>query len=384
MKALCLVLLVLSPFSAMSQTAQDLDLVRLKSGSLIEGCIVLDSNQSVKIENSAGSFSIPKAQVEAVVHSERGESEFLLGQQLFQRNQFDRARGFLQQASRIKQWRSKSLDLIERLNKEIEKQREQEREEKAQKIERLIQRKGIKQALKELKQEERDEDAEFWGGVRGKLHMAMARERIDHLDLRSAERHLVLAADYGVDPEEWETVRQELVKLRTYRLRYGPDALAKHRPKAKRAPSIRTDFLAAIKQAQSTGEKLPPVKWLEWVDRYSQQNSLDPLLVWAMIEVESSWRKDVVSNKGAQGLMQLMPGTAKDVDVADPFNPEQNIRGGTRYMRFLLDIFNDEDKALAAYNTGPGRVERSGVTNAGKRYIKRVRDRLQQLESRFG
>lgn len=378
-----LILLLIS-LTAFAQTAQDLDLVKLKNGTLLEGSIVLESNQSVKIENGAGAFSIPKDQVESVVHAERGESELLLGQQLFQRKQFDRARAFLQQASRVSKWRPKALDLIDRLNQEIERLREQEREDKARKIERLIQQKGIKKTLEELKQKDKDEDAEFWGGMRGKLHMAMARERMDHLDLRSAERHLVLAADYGVDPEVWETVRQEMVKLRTYRLRYGADALAQHRPKAKKQPLKRTEFLAAVKRAQSNGEKLPPIEWLEWVDQYAQENQIDPLLVWALIDVESSWRKDVISHKGAQGLMQLMPGTAKDVDVTDPFNPEENIRGGTRYIRFLLDIFNDEDKALAAYNTGPGRVERSGVTGAGQRYIEKVRDRLQKLETRFG
>lgn len=367
-----------------AQTAQDLDLVKLKNGSLIEGCIVLDSNQSVKIENSAGAFSIPKDQVESLVHAQRGESELVLGQQLFQRKQFDRAREFLQQASRVTKWRTKALDLIDRLNKEVERQREQEREEKARKMERLIQQKGIKQALQELKQKDNEEDSEFWGGMRGKLHLAMALERMDHLDLRSAERHLVLAADYGVDPAEWEKVRQELVKLRTYRLRYGADALAEHRPQSKKKTIQNTNFLAAVKQAQTNGEKLPPLEWLEWVDQYARENQLDPLLVWALIDVESSWRKDIVSHKGAQGLMQLMPGTAKDVDVADPFNPEENIRGGTRYIRFLLDIFNDEDKALAAYNTGPGRVERNGVTGAGQRYIEKIRDRLQKLETRFG
>ncbi|MDP8243500.1 MAG: transglycosylase SLT domain-containing protein [Candidatus Hinthialibacter antarcticus] len=370
--------------NALAQTAQDLDLVKLKNGTLLEGCIVLESNQSVKIENGAGAFAIPKDQVDSVVHAERGESELLLGQQLFQRSQFDRARAFLQQASRVAKWRAKALDLIERLNQEVDRQREKEREEKARKIERLIQQKGIKQALEELKQKNENDDLEFWGGMRGKLHMAMARERMDHLDLRSAERHLVLAADYGVDPATWEKVRQELVQLRTYRLRYGADALAEHRPKAKKKPAKRTEFLASVKRAQSNGEKLPPLEWLEWVDQYAEENQLDPLLVWALIDVESSWRKDVISHKGAQGLMQLMPGTAKDVDVTDPFNPEENIRGGTRYIRFLLDIFNDEDKALAAYNTGPGRVERSGVTGAGQRYIEKVRTRLQKLETRFG
>ena len=82
--------------------------------------------------------------------------------------------------------------------------------------------------------------------------------------------------------------------------------------------------------------------------------------------------------------MQLMPPTAKELDIANPFNPEENIRGGISYMRFLIEMFKDVDTALAAYNVGPGRVERTGIPPAGKRYIKKVRTRLAALKERFG
>ncbi|WP_020676276.1 lytic transglycosylase domain-containing protein [Geopsychrobacter electrodiphilus] len=94
---------------------------------------------------------------------------------------------------------------------------------------------------------------------------------------------------------------------------------------------------------------------------YAQRFHLDAALVKAMIKVESDFNPRVVSMKGAQGLMQLMPATAREVGVSDPFDPGQNIFGGTCYMRQMLDTFDSNlDQALAAYNAGPSVVQRYG------------------------
>ena len=93
----------------------------------------------------------------------------------------------------------------------------------------------------------------------------------------------------------------------------------------------------------------------------ARRHGLDPNLVLAVVAVESGFQPDAVSNKGAQGLMQLMPATARELGVADALDPAQNLDGGTRYLRMLVAQYGgDLGKALAAYNAGPGAVKRHG------------------------
>ncbi len=111
--------------------------------------------------------------------------------------------------------------------------------------------------------------------------------------------------------------------------------------------------------------------------RAAQRYSIDPALVKAVIKAESDFNPSVESPAGAQGLMQLMPGTAQDLGVSDPFDPEQNVMGGTRYLKQLLNKYDgDLDKTLAAYNWGPGNVDRKGIDtlpDETRTYLSRVK-----------
>jgi len=96
----------------------------------------------------------------------------------------------------------------------------------------------------------------------------------------------------------------------------------------------------------------------EVVRQASQRRQLDPDFVNSVIKAESNFHPRAVSPKGAQGLMQLMPGTAAQLGVSDPFDPKANVEAGTTYLSSLLDLYHDDPiKALAAYNAGPQRVE---------------------------
>jgi soluble lytic murein transglycosylase-like protein len=94
--------------------------------------------------------------------------------------------------------------------------------------------------------------------------------------------------------------------------------------------------------------------------REARRNDLPPELVAAMVHTESDFRTGLVSQKRAQGLMQIVPDTARLLGMNDPFDPEQNIAAGTKYFRYLLNRFESETMALAAYNAGEGNVERFG------------------------
>ncbi len=121
---------------------------------------------------------------------------------------------------------------------------------------------------------------------------------------------------------------------------------------------------------------VPDTKLEPLIDRHSAAQNLDPRLVRAVIQAESGYNPRALSNKGAIGLMQLMPATASTLRVSDPWNIEENLRGGTAYLRKLLDRFAGSlEMAVAAYNAGPGAVERHrGIPpyRETREYVRRV------------
>lgn len=122
-----------------------------------------------------------------------------------------------------------------------------------------------------------------------------------------------------------------------------------------------------------------PVQYAAKVHELSARFDLSPALLEALVWQESRWRPNAVSHAGARGLAQLMPGTARYLGV-DPDDPMQNLEGGARYLREQLDRFDgDLEKALAAYNAGPGRVIRAnGIPNIRetRNYVTAIMGRL--------
>jgi soluble lytic murein transglycosylase-like protein len=120
----------------------------------------------------------------------------------------------------------------------------------------------------------------------------------------------------------------------------------------------------------------PPVKLLQIAEAVAKRNDMDPALVQAVIQTESNWNPFAVSSKGAFGLMQLLPSTAERYGVRDVFDPEQNVKGGTRYLRDLLDLYHgDLKKSLAAYNAGEQAVAKFGGVPAyreTRNYVRKV------------
>ncbi|HXI25659.1 MAG TPA: lytic transglycosylase domain-containing protein [Pyrinomonadaceae bacterium] len=115
------------------------------------------------------------------------------------------------------------------------------------------------------------------------------------------------------------------------------------------------------------------------------RNGVDPLLLYSVMHQESSFKSHAVSPKGARGLMQLMPGTAARFGVTSIFEPRQNIEGGARYLRFLLDRFDgDVNLALAGYNAGEGAVEKFGGRippySETQEYVRRISRRYSLIQ----
>jgi len=120
------------------------------------------------------------------------------------------------------------------------------------------------------------------------------------------------------------------------------------------------------------------------VDNYivesGKRNSVDPLLLYSIMHQESSFKPRAMSNKGARGLMQLIPSTASRFGVTNIWDPKQNIEGGARYMRFLLNLFNGDVRlALAGYNAGEGAVMKYGYQvppySETREYVRRIGNR---------
>jgi len=128
-----------------------------------------------------------------------------------------------------------------------------------------------------------------------------------------------------------------------------------------------------------TAPRSPSSSYDDLFEKYGEKHDVDPDLLRAMTNQESSFNPRAVSPKNAQGLMQLIPGTARRFGVTDVFNPEQNIEGGTKYMKFLLDRFGgDVDRALAGYNAGEGAVDKyKGIPpyRETQDYVKRIRSK---------
>jgi len=131
----------------------------------------------------------------------------------------------------------------------------------------------------------------------------------------------------------------------------------------------------------------PSVSISELVEQASRANGVDPLLVNSVIREESNYNPYAVSPKGAQGLMQLMPATARDLGVGNSFDPRENIEAGVRYLKQLQDLYQDDRLALAAYNASPGAVQKYKTVPPypeTQAYVKRVGQRYVDARKEAG
>jgi soluble lytic murein transglycosylase-like protein len=164
-----------------------------------------------------------------------------------------------------------------------------------------------------------------------------------------------------------------------------PSSVGARRAQAARQPSrselLRRDLAAAAGMTRVDAADAGP--WAGLINRTASRHGVDPTLVAAVARAESGLDPRAVSHAGAKGLMQLMDGTARGLGVRDPFDPAQNVEGGTRYLSDMLDKFGSPELALAAYNAGPNAVRKHGGVPPFKEtqtYVRRVLDYQRQMK----
>lgn len=152
-------------------------------------------------------------------------------------------------------------------------------------------------------------------------------------------------------------------QIYTWRDASGNTVVGNHQPSGLAAAAVRIYPVAGSTTIWSTREVAPRVagRFDDIIARHATAHGVRIELVRAVIQAESAFDPWARSSKGAMGLMQLMPGTAADYGVADPYDPDQNVRGGVAYLKNLLDRYDGNvELALAAYNAGPSTVDRYG------------------------
>lgn len=128
----------------------------------------------------------------------------------------------------------------------------------------------------------------------------------------------------------------------------------------------------------------PPASISALVEQSAKAHAVDPLLVHSIIQVESNYDATALSPKGAAGLMQLMPPTARMLGVSNSFDPGENIEAGVKYLKYLQDLYKDDRLALAAYNAGPAAVDRYKQVppyQETRQYVDKVGKRYQEARS---
>ena len=343
------------------------DRVYLRGDIVLKGIVVSESATEVVFEQDMSVKTLGKGQVERIELEPNGDLLLDFAQRSLRNQQYSRAEEYYRRARDA----GCSKSVVERGLNTLRMNRNLHMEALLGKAldqsAALVSQRRYASALEKLNGfEERYGTHERLRSLRGVARCHLAVEAMDHMDNTRALELVLLAREDGA-PEavlhqvfgmlqeregRTDIARREFALARQFRDHSRPDPLLPPLPElpAEVRPRPRTGAVRVVSKDRA--------EILRLVKVYADKHKLDPALVEAVILCESNFKVDAVSPVGAEGLMQLMPATAKDLKVANSFDAEQNIGGGTLYLRRMLDMFdNREEFALAAYNAGPGTVQ---------------------------
>ncbi len=329
-----------------------MDIVQLRSGGVIEGVIV-ENEELILVATIQGRIGIPSAAVLSVTRVDAREAMYGLAEAYLQAGRPGDASRTVQPLVADMVWAASVSGLVEKI----------EARTRPRKI--VLRSADIEETIRTISGENRQKrglvnlaepQREDWGVNRDVLHLILAWKAWDRLNYARARHHLQQIAS---DSPYAEEAARLLEHVNNGKAAERPDTSRRTDEKESRPrPGVRLNPMV-LASRWPTKPSAPP-DLIQLVMETADEFGVPAELALAVVQTESAWNPRAKSPKGACGLMQLMPGTASDLGVKDAFDPQQNVRGGMEYLSALLELYENDELALAAYNAGPRAVERAG------------------------
>lgn len=388
------------------------DAVQLTNGGTVRGIVVAETEEAVTVNVGHGFVTFARDQIAGIVPTDPGPLHLEAARKLLARGLLDQAELRFREAAESVECATPArdgLDAVARQRRRVEDSRIQSEMNRARTLAASGQTRKAVDALSEAIAGRGGDDRSL--ALLGELRCRLAYEYIDRIQYTKAAEQILLAREEGAPMADLRYLLGLLSQAqgRALPARYEIALALEEKPELAQAyPSAAAQEIPRMalvgpeaaeggevvswQQSLTTPRREGGVPGLarsiapeirEAVRRHSSRYQVPESLVIAVIEAESSFNPRAVSPAGARGLMQLMPGTARDMGVADPFNADENIRGGTKYLSLMLNRFDNNMRfALAAYNAGPETVKFHGDVPPypeTQRYVKRVLARYHEL-----